>query len=87
MAARAAADATAEEETTWLGLAFSFAANLVAPEEEEGIHQLTESITRKSITAHPLTNPLRDYRACSCKNASWVSFAGDMLGHFGRESL
>ncbi|CAL8393593.1 triadin isoform X1 [Gadus morhua] len=45
MAARAAAEAVAEEETSWLGLAFSFAANLVAPEEEEGIHQLTESIT------------------------------------------
>ncbi|CAL8394762.1 unnamed protein product [Arctogadus glacialis] len=45
MAARAAAEVAAEEETSWLGLAFSFAANLVAPEEEEGIHQLTESIT------------------------------------------
>ncbi|XP_030201386.1 triadin isoform X4 [Gadus morhua] len=38
MAARAAAEAVAEEETSWLGLAFSFAANLVAPEEEEAFH-------------------------------------------------
>ncbi|CAL8313573.1 unnamed protein product [Lota lota] len=45
MAAKAAADVTVEEDTDWLELAFTFAANLIAPEEEEGTHQLTESIT------------------------------------------
>ncbi|KAG7262963.1 hypothetical protein CRUP_002570 [Coryphaenoides rupestris] len=39
--AKVAADATAQEDTDWLGLAWSFAANLVAPEdegEEEAFH-------------------------------------------------
>ncbi|KAJ3607140.1 hypothetical protein NHX12_026654 [Muraenolepis orangiensis] len=48
IAAKAAGDAAAQVDTDWLELAWSFAANLVAPEEEEGeegIHQLTESFT------------------------------------------
>ncbi|XP_042359595.1 triadin-like isoform X4 [Plectropomus leopardus] len=35
-----------QESTDWLELIWNFAASLVAPdEEEEGIHQLTESLT------------------------------------------
>ncbi|XP_074472120.1 triadin-like isoform X5 [Sebastes fasciatus] len=40
------ADVTAQESTDWLEMIWTFAASLVAPdEEEEGIHQLTETIT------------------------------------------
>lgn len=40
------ADLTVEESTDWLEMLWSFAASLVAPdEEEEGIQQLTESLT------------------------------------------
>ncbi|XP_053301907.1 triadin isoform X2 [Pleuronectes platessa] len=36
----------AQERTDWLELIWTFAASLVAPdEEEEGIHQLTETLT------------------------------------------
>ncbi|XP_034999809.1 triadin isoform X4 [Hippoglossus stenolepis] len=36
----------AQESTDWLELIWTFAASLVAPdEEEEGIHQLTETLT------------------------------------------
>ncbi|XP_034756401.1 triadin-like isoform X5 [Etheostoma cragini] len=39
-------DVTAQESTDWLEMMWTFAASLVAPdEEEEGIHQLTETIT------------------------------------------
>ncbi|XP_026196492.1 triadin isoform X4 [Anabas testudineus] len=39
-------DVTALESTDWLDMIWSFAASLVAPDdEEEGIHQLTESLT------------------------------------------
>ncbi|KAG7220789.1 hypothetical protein INR49_032032 [Caranx melampygus] len=35
-----------QESTDWLGMLWTFAASLVAPEdEEEGIHQLTETLT------------------------------------------
>lgn len=44
--AGAPADVTAQESTDWLGMIWTFAASLVAPdEEEEGIHQLTETLT------------------------------------------
>ncbi|XP_059211735.1 triadin isoform X3 [Centropristis striata] len=37
---------TAQESTDWLEVIWSFAASLVAPdEEEEGIHQLTDTLT------------------------------------------
>lgn len=38
---------TAQESTDWLEMLWAFAASLVAPEddEEEGIHQLTETLT------------------------------------------
>ncbi|XP_056284627.1 triadin-like isoform X4 [Pseudoliparis swirei] len=41
------ADVPSQESTDWLGMIWTFAANLVAPddEEEEGIHQLTEPLT------------------------------------------
>uniref|UniRef100_A0A3P8S997 Triadin n=1 Tax=Amphiprion percula TaxID=161767 RepID=A0A3P8S997_AMPPE len=41
------ADITAEESADWLEMLWSFAASLVAPdeEEEEGIQQLTETLT------------------------------------------
>ncbi|XP_050927904.1 uncharacterized protein trdn isoform X3 [Lates calcarifer] len=40
------ADVTAQESTDWLEMIWTFAASLVAPdEEEEGIHQLTETLT------------------------------------------
>ncbi|XP_028295093.1 triadin-like [Gouania willdenowi] len=41
------ADVTAQESTDWLEMIWSFAASLFAPddEEEEGIHQLTETLT------------------------------------------
>ncbi|XP_070782482.1 triadin-like isoform X1 [Enoplosus armatus] len=40
------ADVTAQESTDWLEMVWTFAASLVAPdEEEEGIHQLTETLT------------------------------------------
>ncbi|XP_039981555.1 triadin isoform X2 [Xiphias gladius] len=36
----------AQESTDWLGMMWTFAASLVAPDEaEEGIHQLTETLT------------------------------------------
>ncbi|XP_023285963.1 triadin isoform X1 [Seriola lalandi dorsalis] len=35
-----------QESTDWLGMLWTFAASLVAPDdEEEGIHQLTETLT------------------------------------------
>ncbi|XP_029966219.1 triadin isoform X3 [Salarias fasciatus] len=44
--ARAAAPVSAPESSDWLEMLWSFAASLVAPdEEEEGIHQLTETLT------------------------------------------
>lgn len=41
------ADVTSQESTDWLEMIWTFAASLVAPddEEEEGIHQLTEPLT------------------------------------------
>ncbi|XP_029705936.1 triadin-like [Takifugu rubripes] len=40
------ADVTGQEGTDWLQLLWNFVASLVAPdEEEEGIHQLTETFT------------------------------------------
>ncbi|XP_069371360.1 triadin isoform X5 [Paralichthys olivaceus] len=40
------AGVTAQESTDWLELIWTFAASLVAPDdEEEGIHQLTETLT------------------------------------------
>lgn len=42
-----------QESTDWLGMLWTFAASLVAPEdEEEGIHQLTEILTRKNTSSH-----------------------------------
>ncbi|XP_044025811.1 triadin-like isoform X4 [Siniperca chuatsi] len=39
-------EVTAQESTDWLAMVWTFAASLVAPdEEEEGIHQLTETLT------------------------------------------
>ncbi|KAM3602418.1 uncharacterized protein V6R79_003677 [Siganus canaliculatus] len=39
-------DVTAEESTDWLGLLWTFAASLIAPDdEEEGIQQLSETLT------------------------------------------
>lgn len=54
-AAAVPADVTADEGTDWLGMLWSLAASLVAPddEEEEGIHQLTEALTCKK-TSHSL---------------------------------
>lgn len=48
------ADVTAQESTDWLEMIWTFAASLVAPdEEEEGIHQLTETLTcKKHINSH-----------------------------------
>ncbi|XP_029984623.1 triadin-like isoform X3 [Sphaeramia orbicularis] len=44
--AAAAAVVSAPESTDWLDMIWTFAASLVAPdEEEEGIHQLTEPFT------------------------------------------
>lgn len=46
-------DVTAQESTDWLGLLWSFAASLLAPDdEEEDIHQLTETLTRKKTSPH-----------------------------------
>lgn len=44
-----AAVVPADEGTDWLGMLWSLAASLVAPddEDEEGIHQLTETFTCK----------------------------------------
>ncbi|XP_065820037.1 triadin isoform X8 [Labrus bergylta] len=40
------ADVTAQESADWLEMIWTFVASLVAPEdEEEGIHQLTETLT------------------------------------------
>uniref|UniRef100_A0A668A9P0 Triadin n=1 Tax=Myripristis murdjan TaxID=586833 RepID=A0A668A9P0_9TELE len=42
-----------EEGTDWLELLWSLAASLVAPdEEEEGIHQLSETLTCKKTSPH-----------------------------------
>lgn len=47
------ADVTGQEGTDWLQLLWNFVASLVAPdEEEEGIHQLTETLTRKGVSPH-----------------------------------
>lgn len=48
-------DFAADEDTDWLGMLWSLATSLVAPdeEEEEGIHQLTETLTCKK-TFHSL---------------------------------
>ncbi|XP_071393614.1 triadin-like isoform X3 [Centroberyx affinis] len=44
--AAAPGEVTAQESTDWLELLWTFASGLVAPdEEEEGIHQLTETFT------------------------------------------
>lgn len=50
----APADVAAQESTDWLEMIWTFAASLVAPDdEEEGIHQLTETLTcKKNITPH-----------------------------------
>lgn len=46
-------DVTAEESTDWLQLLWTLVASLVAPEdEEEGIHQLTETFTCKKTSSH-----------------------------------
>lgn len=46
------ADVMGQEGTDWLQLLWNFVANLVAPdEEEEGIHQLTETLTRKGASS------------------------------------
>ena len=44
----------AQESTDWLEMIWTFAASLVAPdeEEEEGIHQLTETLTCKKTSPH-----------------------------------
>lgn len=48
------ADVGGQEGTDWLQLLWNFVASLVAPdEEEEGIHQLTETLTRKGASPHP----------------------------------
>lgn len=50
-------DVTAQESTDWLEMIWTFAAHLVAPDdEEEGIHQLTETLTCKKTSPH--TNSL-----------------------------
>lgn len=44
---------TPQESTDWLEMLWTFAASLVAPdEEEEGIHQLTETLTCKKTSPH-----------------------------------
>lgn len=44
-------DVTAQENADWLEMIWSFATSLVAPDdEEEGIHQLTESLTCKTTS-------------------------------------
>lgn len=46
-------DVTPQESTDWLEMLWTFAASLVAPdEEEEGIHQLTETLTCKKTSPH-----------------------------------
>lgn len=51
-AAAAPGDVTAQEGTDWLGMLWTLAVSLVAPDdEEEGIHQLTETLTCKK-TSH-----------------------------------
>lgn len=45
-AAAAPGDVTTQEGTDWLGMLWTLAVSLVAPDdEEEGIHQLTETLT------------------------------------------
>lgn len=46
-------DTEAQEGTDWLEMLWSLAVSLVAPdEEEEGIHQLTETLTCKKTSPH-----------------------------------
>ncbi|KAF3849729.1 hypothetical protein F7725_019448 [Dissostichus mawsoni] len=46
------ADVTAQESSDWLEMIWNFAVSLVAPDdEEEGIHQLTETLTCKKIAS------------------------------------
>lgn len=48
-------DSTAQEGNDWLDVMWTFVTGLVAPdEEEEGIHQLTETLTCKKMShTHP----------------------------------
>lgn len=47
------ADVTGQEGTDWLQLLWNFVTSLVAPDEAaEGIHQLTETLTRKGASPH-----------------------------------
>lgn len=49
--APAPADVAGQEGTDWLQLLWNFVTSLVAPDdEEEGIHQLTETLTRKGAS-------------------------------------
>lgn len=59
-------DFTADEGTDWLGMLWSLAASLVAPDddEEEGIHQLTETLTCKK-TFHSLVLTARQRPICN----------------------
>lgn len=55
-------DITPQESTDWLEMMWSFAASLVAPdEEEEGIQQLTESLTCKKTSANTNLTPNNEF--------------------------
>lgn len=45
-------DVVAQESTDWLEMIWTFAASLVAPDDaEEGIHQLTDTLTCKKTSS------------------------------------
>ncbi|TKS76048.1 Triadin [Collichthys lucidus] len=52
MRSNTAAVRGAQESTDWLGMIWTFAASLVAPDDaEEGIHQLTDTLTCKKASS------------------------------------
>uniref|UniRef100_A0A3P9PA46 Triadin n=1 Tax=Poecilia reticulata TaxID=8081 RepID=A0A3P9PA46_POERE len=55
-------DITPQESDDWLEMIWSFAASLVAPdEEEEGIHQLNETFTRKKTSLTLIHHQKKNY--------------------------
>lgn len=54
------AGVTVKEDTDWLEMIWTFVTGLIAPDdEEEGIHQLTETFTCKKTSPHT-SNPLKE---------------------------
>lgn len=85
-AAAASGDVTAQEGTDWLEMLWTLAVSLVAPDdEEEGIHQLTETLTCKK-TSHSFIRINRlvtnIFNATGALNEMPTSLSTSYLGPF-----